>query len=205
LLVALRDEVAPPRAPNEYIQQIYRCFSSNDESLMRDELEDQAPERLRDTIKAAIGERHDLAILELGCGSGLAGVCLKPWASIMVGVDLSPEMISLARNRNIYGQLEIAEITDWLGQTEKRFGLIVACECLNYFGDLHPVISAAAQRLKRGGIFGLTMERGDHYPFPLTDTGRYTHHSDDIREVSAECGLTVIRVDEGIPASGIRS
>jgi predicted TPR repeat methyltransferase len=114
-MVALRDEAPPPRAPNECIRQIYRRFSSNYETLMREELDYQAPECLRDTIAAAMGERHDLAILDLGCGSGLAGVCLKPWASVIVGVDLSPEMISLARDRNIYDRLEVSEITDWLG------------------------------------------------------------------------------------------
>jgi predicted TPR repeat methyltransferase len=197
LMVALRDEAPPPRAPNECIRQIYRRFSSNYETLMREELDYQAPECLRDTIAAAMGERHNLAILDLGCGSGLAGVCLKPWASVIVGVDLSPEMISLARDRNIYDRLEVSEITDWLGRTEDVFDLIVACECLNYFGDLHPVISAAARRLNRDGILGLTVERGEQYPFRLTDTGRYAHHPDHLRDVAAQCGMAVTSMDEG--------
>ena len=197
LMIALRDEAPPPRAPDECIRQIYRHFSSSYETLLRDELDYQAPERLRDTIVAATGERHDLAVLDLGCGSGLMGALLKPWASVMVGVDLSPEMIALARKRNIYDRLEVCEITDWLERTEDRFDLIVACECLNYFGDLQPVICAAARRLNSGGIFALTVERGDQYPFRLTDTGRYAHHGDHVREVAARCGMAVIRIDEG--------
>src|SRR5262249_7656290 len=112
LLVALRDEAPPPRAPDECVRQIYGRFSSVYESLMREELDYQAPERLRDTIASALGERPNLAILDLGCGSGLAGACLKPLASLMVGVDLSPEMIALASARNIYDRLEVSEITD---------------------------------------------------------------------------------------------
>ena len=197
LMVALRDAAPPPRAPNECIRQIYRRFSANYETLMREELDYQAPERLRDAITAVMGERHDLAVLDLGCGSGLVGALLKPWTSVLVGVDLSPEMIALARNRDIYDRLEVSEITEWLGRTEDRFDLIVACECLNYFGDLHPVISAAARRLNTGGIFGLTAERGDRYPFRLTDTGRYAHHGDHVRDVAARCGMAVARMDEG--------
>jgi predicted TPR repeat methyltransferase len=122
---------------------------------------------------------------------------LKPWASVLVGVDLSPEMIALARNRNIYDRLEVSEITEWLGRSEERFDLIVACECLNYFGDLRTVISAAARRLNRNGILALTVERGDHHPFRLMDTGRYAHHPDHLRDAAAQCGMAVTRMDEG--------
>jgi predicted TPR repeat methyltransferase len=59
------------------------------------------------------------------------------------------------------------------------------------------VISAAARRLNTGGIFGLTVELGDQYPFRLTDTGRYAHHRDHVRDVGARCGMAVARMDEG--------
>ena len=74
------------------------------------------PQRIEDGIKAVIGERGELNVLDLGCGSGLAGVMIKPRAADLTGVDLSPEMIELARARNIYDRLEVAEITAWLGQ-----------------------------------------------------------------------------------------
>ena len=45
---------------------------------------------------------------------------IKPRAAELVGVDLSPEMIELARARNIYDRLEVAEITAWLDQGDAR-------------------------------------------------------------------------------------
>jgi predicted TPR repeat methyltransferase len=42
----------------------------------------------------------------------------------------------------------------------------------------------------------MSMERGDRYPFHLTDTGRYTHHPDHIHDVAAKSGLTVAKLDE---------
>jgi len=196
ILVALKDETPPPRAPDRCIQQIYRDFASHYESQMRDDLKYQGPERIADMLQAVLGEHRNLKVLDLGCGSGLAGVSLKERASAMVGVDLSPEMLGLARARNIYDQLEVAEITAWLEGSADRFDLIACCDCLIYFGDLSPVVSAAAKRLNPGGVFVITTERGDRHPFHLSDSGRYTHHPEHLREAAAAGGLMVARLDE---------
>jgi predicted TPR repeat methyltransferase len=196
LLVALRDEPPPPRAPDECIQQLYQRFSSFYEFNVCEELYYEAPQRLHDLIKAVLGERQELAIADIGCGSGLAGLTLKPLAARMTGVDLSPEMIELARARNIYDRLEVAEITRWLAGNQDPFDLIAACDCLIYFGDLRQVVIPAAKRLAPGGVLAFTVERGDQYPFRLTDTGRYTHTAQHVREVANEAGLRVARLDE---------
>jgi predicted TPR repeat methyltransferase len=196
LLVALRDEPPPPRAPDECIQQLYQRFSSFYEFNVCEELYYEAPQRLHDLIQAVLGDRQQLAVADIGCGSGLAGMRLKPLAARMTGVDLSPEMIELARARNIYDQLEVAEITRWLGKNQYQFDLIAACDCLIYFGDLSQVVIPAAKRLASGGVIAFTVERGDQYPFRLTDTGRYTHHAQHIRDVAAQAGLAVARLDE---------
>jgi predicted TPR repeat methyltransferase len=140
----------------------------------------------------------------------LAGVVLKPWAVQLVGVDLAPEMIELARKREIYDRLEVAEITTWLTDTQEKFDLIASCDCLIYFGDLHQIVAAAGKRLKPGGIFAFSMERGERFPFHLTDTGRYEHHPDHVREVAAAAGLSVAYLDQaflrneyGTPVTGL--
>src|ERR1700719_1571886 len=133
LLVALRDEPPPPRAPDECIQQLYQRFSSFYEFNVCEELYYEAPQRLHDLIKQVVGDRQELAVVDLGCGSGLAGLRLKPLAARMTGVDLSPEMIELARARNIYDRLRVAEITRWLCANQDHFDLIAACDCLIYF------------------------------------------------------------------------
>ena len=196
LLIALRDDAPPPRASDRAIQHIYKSFAASYESRMREDLRYVGPERMQDALQAVIADRTGLSILDLGCGSGLAGVSMRPRAAELVGIDLSPEMIALARARGIYDRLEIAEITEWLGQGQTLFDLIISCDCLIYFGDLGRIVRAAADRLKPGGFFAMSMERGDRHPFHLTDTGRYTHHPDHVREVAAQAGLAVARMDE---------
>jgi len=197
LLTALRDEAPPPRVSNDCILQIYRVFSEHYDTKMRENLSYQAPEELQNLIRAEIGEAAGLEILDIGCGTGLAGVGLKPCAARLVGIDLSPEMIELAGARGVYDQLEVTEITEWLDQTEAQFDLIVACDCLVYFGDLEQVTQLAARRLKAGGCYAFTTERGDKSPFHLSDSGRYTHHREHIRDVAAKAGLRVAKLEEG--------
>ena len=196
ILVALRDEPPPPRASDECIQQMYQRFSSFFDFNLCEELYYEGPQHLHDVIKAVVGDRRDLIVVDLGCGSGLAGLQLKPLAARMTGVDLSPEMIELARKRNVYDQLEVSEITRWLCASQDHFDLIAACDCLIYFGDLRQVVVPAAKRLKRDGVFAFSLERGDQYPLRLTDSGRYAHHAQHVREVAAEAGLHVARLEE---------
>ena len=196
LLIALNDDAPPPRASDRAIQHIYKSFAASYESRMLEDLKYVGPERLQDALKPVMGERSGLSILDLGCGSGLAGVMIKPRAAQLVGVDLSPDMLELARARGIYDRLELAEITAWLGQDQASYDLVISCDCMIYFGDLSPIVAAVAKRLKPGGVFALSMERGTRYPFHLTDTGRYTHHPDHVREAAAKAGLAVAQMNE---------
>jgi predicted TPR repeat methyltransferase len=196
LLIALRDDAPPPRASDRTIQHIYKTFAASYESRMLEDLKYVGPERVQEAIRSVLGDRTGLAVLDLGCGSGLAGVSVKERAAKLVGVDLSPEMIELARARNIYDRLDVAEITEWLDRGRTLFDLIVCCDCLIYFGDLEQIVSSAAKRLDRGSLFAMSMELGDRYPYHLTDTGRYTHHPDHVREVAAKAGLTVAGLNQ---------
>lgn len=196
LLIALRDDAPPPRASDRAIQHIYKNFAASYESIMLDALGYVGPERMKEALTAVIGEKGDLDVLDLGCGSGLAGTMIKPRAAKLTGVDLSPEMIELARARGIYDRLEVGEITQWLDRDGGSYDLILTCDCLIYFGDLTPIITAAATRLKPGGHLALSSELGSRHPYFLTDTGRYNHHPDHVRDVAAAAGLTVARIDE---------
>ena len=196
LLVALKDETPPDRAPDRTIQQIYKDFAWNYETRMVKDLNYKGPERLQELIKSVVGETTGLAVLDVGCGSGLSGVSLKPFAAKLVGLDLSPEMLALAKARNIYDRLEVAEITEWMEKSQERFDIIAALDCLIYFGDLKRITAAAARCLKPAGVFAMSMERGERFPFQLTDTGRYAHHPDHVREAAAAAGLTVGRLTE---------
>jgi predicted TPR repeat methyltransferase len=196
IMTALRDGPAPSRVPDDCIQQLYSRFSSFYEKNVCDDLGYQGPEHLQTMVESVLGARDRLDILDLGCGSGLAGVRFNPRAATMIGVDLSPEMIELARARNLYDRLEVAEITAWLARAQQQFDLIVACDSFIYFGDLNQVVAPAARLLRPSGVFAFTVEKGARQPFALTDSGRYEHHPDHVREVARAAGLEVVQLEE---------
>jgi predicted TPR repeat methyltransferase len=197
ILTALRDEAPPARVPDACIQQLYKKFSAFYESNMVETLDYQAPERLGKLLQDVLGERDGFRVLDLGCGTGLSGLVLKPRAAHLTGVDLSPEMVEKARTRGIYDRLAVAEITSWLAQNSDDYDLIVACDTLIYFGDLAPVMRAVRTRLKEGGVFAFSVERGDKKPYRLTDSGRYAHTQDHIADAAQGAKLALLRLDEG--------
>jgi predicted TPR repeat methyltransferase len=195
IMVSLRDQAPPARMSNECVQYVYRHFAPTYEQKLCQKLSYEGPQRLQTIVDSCLGDRGELAVLDVGCGSGLAGLRFKRRAARLLGVDISPEMIELARARGIYDQLEVSEITEWLNRDLKTYDLIVACECLEYFGHLSQVINPAAQRLCPGGTLALTVEKG-HYPFALTDSGRYQHHPSHIQEVARGVGLKLATLQE---------
>ncbi len=196
LLISLRDETPPSRASDRCIEQLYAQFASYYNENMVGELDYQAPDRVAEALAVTLEYRSGLDILDLGCGTGLSGQRLKPWARRLVGIDLSPHMVERAQTLGIYDMLETAEITAWLAAGESKFDVIVACDCMIYFGDLAQVMVPAARRLHPEGVIVFTVERGQSAPFRLTDSGRYTHHSDHIGQVAIKAGFTLIRCDE---------
>ncbi|HEX4148277.1 MAG TPA: methyltransferase [Pirellulales bacterium] len=210
LLIALRDETPPGRASDRCIEQLYAHFASFYDQNMCGDLDYRAPQLLFDSLAAAWGRRRELVALDVGCGTGLFGKQLAPVARRLVGIDLSAEMIDLARERGIYDQLEKAELTQWLGRPAvELYDVIAICDTLIYFGDLNQVLPSAARHLAPGGVLGFTVEKGEQSPFRLTESGRFTHHQDHLLAVADSAGYQlvsqreeILRYEYGQPVAG---
>ena len=77
-----------------------------------------------------------LDILDLGCGTGLAGSWLKDFARDLVGVDVSLPMLDVARGKKIYSTLWQEPIDKFLSRRDLGFDVVVASDVLSYIGDL---------------------------------------------------------------------
>jgi predicted TPR repeat methyltransferase len=211
ILVSLRDAAPPPRAPDRCIVQLYARFAEFYEQNMCGDLEYQGPAKLSEALDAELDATTDLDVVDLGCGTGLAGPQLRRRARRLVGIDLSPDMVARAATTGVYDELEVAELTEWLTRsTGTEFDLIAACDTLIYFGDLRQVLTPAAHRVRGGGRIAFTVERGDSAPFQLTDSGRYVHTESHVRAAADDAGLTVssvretvLRYEYGEPVAGL--
>jgi predicted TPR repeat methyltransferase len=146
--------------------------------------------------EAVAGAGDDLDVLDLGCGTGLCGPLLRPIARHLVGVDLSPRMLSLAAARGLYDQLNCAELTEWLAACP-AFDLVVAADVLCYFGELDLAFAAVRAVLTPGGCFASSLEAGTQ-PFVLRPHGRYQHQREYIEGSLGRAGFQDVRISQAV-------
>jgi predicted TPR repeat methyltransferase len=141
----------------------------------------------------------DLHILDAGCGTGLCGPLLRPFAETLAGVDLSGKMLEKASARAVYDELHAAELTAYINESVSAYDVIASADTLCYFGKLEPVFAAAARALKPGGHFIFTVEKTasdkEAAKVTLEHTGRYTHTELYARAALEEAGFEVPRLD----------
>ena len=187
-----------PRSDAGYVRHLFDQFSADYDARMRGHLHYAAPEILLGLAAMVMPGREQLRILDLGCGTGLAGETFKPLAARLDGVDLSPAMIEKARARGIYGHLAIADLQGALDAAGPAYDLILAADTLVYLGDLAPVFRAAARRLAPEGFFLFTVEKAEN-GFELGPKRRWRHGETYLRETAQAAGLEVAGLLQAAP------
>ncbi|HUO03395.1 MAG TPA: methyltransferase domain-containing protein [Rhizomicrobium sp.] len=179
---------AAPRSDAGYVRHLFDQFSADYDNRMLGQLGYAAPQILKDLADLVMPGRGDLAVLDLGCGTGLAGLLFKPRAARLDGIDLSPAMIEKARARGIYDALIVGDIETGLSG---RYDLILAADTLVYLGDLKTLFAAVAGHLAPGGYFLFTTEAKQGSGFELGPKRRWRHGEAYLREAAGEAGLSV--------------
>lgn len=185
LLAAFTGETIPERASDGYVQQLFDAYAQDFDAKL-ERLDYAAPQLVAQAVKEYVMPAGGLAVLDAGCGTGLSGVTLKPYARRLVGVDLSPAMLAKARERQIYDDLWEGELVACLEQCGEQFDLVAAVDTLNYFGQLSGVLRAMRAVLRSNGhiVFTLECARDEKQdaPYQLEATGRYTHRRSAVED-----------------------
>ena len=177
-----------PRSDAGYVRHLFDQFSADYDARMIGQLAYAAPQILADLADLVMPGRSGLRILDLGCGTGLAGLVFKPRAARLDGIDLSPAMIEKARARNIYDSLRLGDIETSLAGT---YDLVLAADTLVYLGELTALFRAVATELAADGYFLFTTEAKAGGGFELGPKRRWRHGEAYIREQAAVAGLEV--------------
>ncbi|MBS0275376.1 MAG: tetratricopeptide repeat protein [Proteobacteria bacterium] len=198
------------RSDARYVRHLFDQFSIDYDARMRGQLGYRAPEILREMASFVLPRQHDLSILDLGCGTGLAGVVFEDMASRLDGVDLSPAMVEKACALGIYDELVVGDIETGLTAFTRRYDLILAADTVVYLGDLEKLFAGAATRLSENGMFLFTVEKKESGGFELGPKRRWRHSETYLRDVAAHAGLSVNgliacspRMEAGVPVDGL--
>ena len=205
------------RAPSDYVERVFDgCADDFDKHLLH-VLNYQAPDRLATLIaKHATPSAEKWRVLDLGCGTGLVGLAISPFAQHLVGVDLSSKMLEKAAARKVYQRLERMELLAMMErEPASSYDVIIAADVFVYLGKLDEVVDATKRLLKPGGVVAFTVEALGMVPgtasgpdYRLEQTGRYTHSADYLRRLGAANGFlpremveAQIRVEKGNPVN----
>ncbi|WP_051378131.1 tetratricopeptide repeat protein [Derxia gummosa] len=158
-LAACTGQDVPERAADAYVEATFDGFADSFDVKL-EMLTYRAPQLVAERVAALAGTpAKALRVLDAGCGTGLCGPLLAPWARGLVGVDLSMGMLRKAEARGVYDELVKAELTAFLEAAEPAaWDLVVSADTLCYFGVLDAVFVAGRRALAPAGWLVFTVE-----------------------------------------------
>jgi predicted TPR repeat methyltransferase len=212
----------PSRPPDKYIANLFDHHAPQFDAHLVDKLRYRVPQDLVELARQHARQRdRKWDVLDLGCGTGLVGAAIAPFARAMVGVDLSARMLGMARARNLYQRLERRDLVTMMKlEPPASYDVIVAADVFIYVGDLAGVVREAARLLRADGILCVSVEAlvaakadaggsEENDGYRLQASGRYAHSADYLRTLARASGFgdvhlspTEIRLERGNPVSG---
>ena len=118
-----------------------------------------APWRVAELLLGSLTEASSLqTVLDAGCGTGLAGQALRDagFEGRLLGVDLSPDSVALARPRGIYDELLVSDLQQPLPYEDDSVDAVVCVGVLTYVPDVAAIWVEFCRVTRPGGRVVLT-------------------------------------------------
>lgn len=209
MVAAVTGKDTPGRANSAYVRKTFDEFAESFETKL-EELDYRAPALIVEAMERYFSRSKGLHILDAGCGTGLCGPLLKPMAKRLDGIDLSAEMLAIAKKKKLYSRLDEGDLNTLVAKKKQHYDAIVAADVLCYFGDLTEVLSGFYTALKPGGLLGFSVQRNrGKAKYLLESSGRYCHAKAYAAGVLEALGYSVLvdskevlRTEYGNPVEG---
>lgn len=103
---------------------------------------------------------NQINILDCGCGAGILSESLANLGAQVTGLDLSPEVIEVAKNHAQQNSLNIkyfaSELKDFKKQNKLEFDAIVCLEMLEHVENPESILQDLSVLLKKNGLLFLS-------------------------------------------------
>jgi len=192
-LLAAATYQAAGRAPAGYVSTLFDEQAARFDRHLVTDLGYRIPEQLAGLIGPMLG--RGARVLDLGCGTGLVGTALAGRGFHIQGVDLSAGMLERAAQGGLYASLAQMDVLEYLERAPANsLDAIVAADVFIYIGDLRKVFTEIGRVLVPGGLFAFSIESvADGSPYRLMPSGRFSHSSAHLLELSKSAQLAVMQ------------
>ncbi|MBK3496307.1 class I SAM-dependent methyltransferase [Viridibacillus sp. YIM B01967] len=111
-------------------------------------------------LKVLLPELNGKKILDIGCGMGdFASYCIQQGAAHVTGIDISSNMISIARNNNAHNFIQyIQEALEDIDLAPLSFDIVNSSLAFHYMEDFDAITSKIANALHENGFLIFSME-----------------------------------------------
>lgn len=174
------------------------------EQVVQDEMDLRLLERAQQVDWPAAKQ-----ILDLACGTGRIGAWIRGRSAAAIdGIDLTPEMLDVARGKGIYRSLRVADVSS-TGQPDGVYDICTQSLADEHMPDLRPLYREAARVTRPGGSFVIVgfhpqflmagmpthYDRADGEPVTIRS---YVHLLSDHVKAALDWGWSLAEMDEGL-------
>jgi len=199
------------------VEALFEGYASDFESSLVDELGYNAFHRMRRGFDRALAQENEakdkkfLKVIDVGCGTGLAGVEFRNISQTLIGVDLSPSIIEHAKKKRpgLYDSFQTGDIKPILHDYAKQpISLFVAADTLIYFNDLNDLFASMKAGIEDGGYAVFSLENVSEesearlnaivpeWRWQLTPSGRVAHRKQYVEDIAKANGFQTILYDK---------
>ncbi|MBT9385721.1 methyltransferase domain-containing protein [Pseudooceanicola sp. CBS1P-1] len=179
--------------PSAFVELLFDQYAHRFETSLVDKLAYRGPALIADALTRA-GVGYASRVLDLGCGTGLAGVVLRERSGWLGGYDISENMLAEAAEKGIYDLLEKRDLST-LELGAERYDLIVAADVFIYLGALERILGWCADALAPGGTLTFTVELGEA-PVELRESRRFAHSRAYVEGLLADAGFALVQIED---------
>ena len=172
-LASMGKKNIPNKTPKKYMQNFYRTKSNGWDNQKKSKY--QGHKLIENAFKQTYIKENKMHILDLGCGTGSLVGFLRPYASRLVGVDLSADMIAEAKKKELYDTLHNKELDRYLEETSSQYDVVIAAAVMIHFFDLENTFTLIRNILKKDGKFIFSVFEGRKKDRELNSFLMYSH------------------------------
>lgn len=189
LIKALENDERLRRAPATYIENLFDQYADHYDLHLIQGLSYNVPQAFKALYQKE--NRQDKTLLDLGCGTGLCGIKFTDAIKHIDGVDLSKNMLAVAKKTQRYQKLYQQDIFSFLKETTNHYDVMTAGDVFVYIGELEQLFSLIANALNDNGCLVFNVEKAKKANYHVDQSGRFKHHHDYITTLANACGFTI--------------